>query len=74
VKFELDENLDVRLASVFEERGLDVTSVFGERLSGRPDQEVVRVAHGEGRALVTLDLDFSNPDPSSYEEGEEAAS
>lgn len=61
MRFKLDENLDVRLARLMGESGHDVDTVLAERLSGQPDESVYQACIGSGRALVTLDLDFSNP-------------
>jgi predicted nuclease of predicted toxin-antitoxin system len=61
LKFELDENLDVRFAALFRERGHDVSTVHDEGLSGTEDEGVFRRVIDEERTLVTLDLDFSNP-------------
>lgn len=61
MKFKLDENFDVRLVSVVAEGGHDVDRVRAERLSGSPDEAIYRACRAEGRVLITLDLDFTNP-------------
>jgi predicted nuclease of predicted toxin-antitoxin system len=60
VKFKLDENLSERLAKLFTVEGHDAHSVVAQALGGQPDERVIDVCAGESRALVTLDLDFSN--------------
>jgi predicted nuclease of predicted toxin-antitoxin system len=35
-------------------------SVVQQALGGQPDERVIDVCRHEGRALITLDLDFSN--------------
>ena len=47
--------------SVLRAAGHDVDTVHDEGLRGADDQEVLDGAVGAARALVTLDLDFSNP-------------
>ena len=61
MKFKLDENFDVRLAPLFAADGDDVKTVREQGMSGEPDDTVYDVCRAEGRILVTLDLDFSNP-------------
>lgn len=60
MKFKLDENLSVSLAQVFSAAGYDAHTVVQQALGGQPDDRVIDVCKREGRALVTLDLDFSN--------------
>lgn len=60
MKFKLDENLSPSLAALFEVAGHDAHSVVQQALGGQPDERVIDVCRREGRALVTLDLDFSN--------------
>jgi predicted nuclease of predicted toxin-antitoxin system len=61
MRFKLDENLDTRLAPILTEHGHDVATVLGQHLGGRPDEMIYRTCVAEKRALITLDLDFSNP-------------
>jgi predicted nuclease of predicted toxin-antitoxin system len=60
VKLKLDENLPASGAVRLRALGLDVDTVVEEGLAGRPDADVWTAAQGEGRFLVTQDLDFSN--------------
>jgi predicted nuclease of predicted toxin-antitoxin system len=61
VRIKLDENLGNRGAELFRRAGHDVATVPGQHLSGASDHELIDVCRREGRCLVTLDLDFSNP-------------
>lgn len=60
MKFKLDENLPPSLAEMFAAAGHDAHSVVQQALGGQPDARVIEVCSREQRALVTLDLDFSN--------------
>jgi predicted nuclease of predicted toxin-antitoxin system len=61
MRLKLDENFGRRLASLLQTDGHDVETVPGEGLSGSRDTTVYAACQTEGRTLVTLDLDFSNP-------------
>ena len=61
MKLKLDENLGTRGASLFREAGHDVATVYEQRLTSSPDDNLISVCTAEDRCLVTLDLDFSNP-------------
>jgi predicted nuclease of predicted toxin-antitoxin system len=60
VKFKLDENLSPSLSALFAAAGHEAHSVVQQALGGQPDERVIDVCGREHRALVTLDLDFSN--------------
>jgi predicted nuclease of predicted toxin-antitoxin system len=60
MRFKIDENLHEDVAEMLRDRGHDARTVFDEGLRGRPDPEIVDAAQREGRAMVTLDLDFGN--------------
>jgi predicted nuclease of predicted toxin-antitoxin system len=57
----LDENLGERGRQLFADAGHDVCMVKDQGLEGAEDGSVIDVCRAEGRCLVTLDLDFSNP-------------
>ena len=61
MRFKLDENLSEALASPLISGGHDVASVLAQNLGGRPDELIYEICRAEGRALITLDLDFNNP-------------
>ena len=60
MKFKLDENLSPTLAKDFESSGHEAHSVVAQSLGGQSDERVIDVCMREQRALITLDLDFSN--------------
>lgn len=60
MKFKLDENLSPTLSTLFGAAGHEAHSVVEQALGGQPDERVIDVCKHEGRALVTLDLDFAN--------------
>ena len=59
VKVKLDENLGVRSAAILQEAGCDASTVVGENLCSSSDEALLEVCRRAGRALVTLDKDFS---------------
>jgi len=61
LKFKLDENLGRRCGQLFVEAGHDCSTVLNQGLSGSSDSALIMRCRAEGRALVTLDLDFANP-------------
>lgn len=61
MKFKLDENFGASAALLLSNAGHDVSTVFEQQLAGADDRSVIDTCHAEGRALVTLDLDFANP-------------
>jgi predicted nuclease of predicted toxin-antitoxin system len=70
VKLKLDENLGRSVATRLRQAGHDVDTVTDEGLLGADDAAVLTAASGDQRALVTNDLDFSDPRryrPSLYE-------
>ena len=60
MKFKLDENLGRRSVELFREAAHDVSTVLDQELGASTDENLLEVCRSEGRALVTLDLDFSN--------------
>ena len=58
--FKIDENLPREVAVLLHEHGYDAATVHDQALVGRPDPDIAQVCKAENRALVTLDLDFSN--------------
>jgi len=70
VKLKLDENIPQSAATRLAALGYDVDTVLEEQLGGRSDEDVWAAAQGEGRFLVTHDLDFS--DTRKFEPGKHA--
>ncbi len=61
MRLKLDENLGLRWAELLRHAGHDVDTVHEESRQGATDDVVLAAAAQASRALVTLDLDFSNP-------------
>ena len=61
MKLKLDENLGVDCRELLLSAGHDVATVLSEQLAGATDEAVIETCRAEARALVTLDVDFSNP-------------
>lgn len=60
MNFKIDENLPSEVANLLISAGHDAETVFDEGLVGAADQKIIGICTSENRALVTLDLDFSN--------------
>ena len=58
MKFLLDENVDVRLLNYLQSLGHDVTAIARDHPQSLADSEVLEVARGEHRVLITNDADF----------------
>jgi predicted nuclease of predicted toxin-antitoxin system len=56
----LDENLPPAVADLLRGASHDVKTVYEQGLRSRADPDVLAVCQSEGRALISLDLDFSN--------------
>ena len=61
MKLKLDENLGERARLLLQQAGYDVCTVPMQRLESATDQVLLARSVADGRALVTLDLDFANP-------------
>lgn len=69
MKLKLDENVGGGARLYLEQAGYDVSTVALQKLCGADDRRLIDICATEGRCLVTLDLDFSNPlqfPPASY--------
>ncbi|WP_434045996.1 MULTISPECIES: DUF5615 family PIN-like protein [Sorangium] len=70
MRIKVDENLPEEVAELFRQAGHDASTVLMQGLGGHPDPDIARVCAAEGRALLTLDVDFANVRryaPSSYQ-------
>ena len=61
MKLKLDENLGVRGKHVLDAAGHDACTVAAQKLMAADDRHLIEICRLEGRALVTLDVDFANP-------------
>lgn len=60
MRFKVDENLPTEAVDLLREAGHDALSVLDQGLRGTEDGAIVRIVKEEDRALITLDLDFSD--------------
>lgn len=60
MQFKIDENLPDALVALLEEHGHDACTARQQRLNGHPDMDLAIACRTERRAIVTLDLDFSD--------------
>jgi predicted nuclease of predicted toxin-antitoxin system len=60
MRFKLDENLPVDVASLLRDAGHDAHTVNQEELCGAPDEKISAICREEQRTLITLDTDFCN--------------
>lgn len=61
ISAKLDENLGNRGKRFLIDQGHDVSTVWEQDLATACDSALIEVCRAEGRCLVTLDMDFSNP-------------
>jgi hypothetical protein len=61
MRIKLDENFDVRLIPLISQRGHEIDTVMGEKLTGQPDEAIYRACLRNKQVLLTLDMHFSNP-------------
>jgi len=60
MRFKIDENLHRDAAELLKRHGHDAMTVVDQGLRGYGDGEIANVCRKEQRAIVTLDLDFSD--------------
>ncbi|MBE2232358.1 MAG: DUF5615 family PIN-like protein [Anaerolinea sp.] len=58
IRFHLDENVNLAIASGLRRRGIDVTTSRDAGLIGASDAEQLQYARNEGRVIVSQDTDF----------------
>ena len=60
MRFKIDEHLPVEIKELLIQHQHDAATVPDEGMAGAVDPDVAHVCQNEARALVTLDLDFSD--------------
>lgn len=60
MRFKTDENLSNEVVQQLRTAGHDAMSIPEQQMSGKSDDDVLNVCQSEQRALITLDLDFSD--------------
>jgi len=60
MRFKTDENIPSEAVELLRAAGHDTVTVLAQSLGGRSDGEIASVCKSEGRALITLDTDFSD--------------
>jgi predicted nuclease of predicted toxin-antitoxin system len=60
VRFKVDENLPIEVADLLRLAGHDALTIFDQKLIGENDSRILGICQEEERALITLDLDFSD--------------
>ncbi len=58
IRFHLDENVNLAIASGLRQHGIDVTTSRNAELIGASDAEQLQYAKREGRVMVSQDTDF----------------
>ncbi len=53
-----DENIDPDVTSYLRSQGFDVFDVLENNLMGTDDEQLLELAHSQGRAVLTHDSDF----------------
>lgn len=60
MQFKIDESLHSDAADLLRKYGHDALTIYEQGLRGEPETNIASVCQQAGRALVTLDLDFSD--------------
>ncbi|MBI3397763.1 MAG: DUF5615 family PIN-like protein [Nitrospirae bacterium] len=60
MQFKIDENMPIEIAEMLTNAGHDAKTVNEQQLQGVKDTVLINVCKNENRALVTLDMDFSD--------------
>jgi predicted nuclease of predicted toxin-antitoxin system len=58
VRFLVDENLSPKIAWLLTQAGHDSVHVYDLRAAGSADTDIVELARGDGRVIVSADTDF----------------
>ncbi len=60
MRFKVDENLPTEAAELLQQANHDALAVVEQQLGGHPDFNIASICQQEGRALITLDMDFAD--------------
>ncbi|MBE2221158.1 MAG: DUF5615 family PIN-like protein [Anaerolineae bacterium] len=60
MKFKIDENLPIEIATLLRDAGYDAKTVLDQMLGGKPDFTIAEICQEEERVILTLDLDFAD--------------
>jgi len=60
MQFKLNENLPIEMSALLKEHSHDADTVKDESLCGAPDSRLISLCQEERRALITLDMGFTN--------------
>lgn len=60
MNFKVDENLPVEVADLLRQAGYNAATVLEQNLGGSADNQLAEVCQHEERAILTLDVDFSD--------------
>ncbi|CAN5372539.1 DUF5615 family PIN-like protein [soil metagenome] len=60
MKFKVDENLPRDVAALLRAAGFDACTIQDQGMVGQPDETIASVCREEGRAIVTMDMDFGD--------------
>lgn len=60
LRFKIDINMPVEAASVLNDSGHNALTIHDQQMVGETDTQIGYICKPEHRALVTLDLDFSD--------------
>ncbi|MBX2997748.1 MAG: DUF5615 family PIN-like protein [Caldilineaceae bacterium] len=60
MKFKTDENLPGEIALLLRQVGHDALALAEQSMLGSTDSTIAAVYRAEGRAIVTLDVDFAD--------------
>jgi len=59
-KFLLDENVPPAVVGFLQKKGFDAKGVYGLRIHGASDDEIMQLARQDERVFITFDKHFSN--------------
>ena len=60
LRFKVDENMPSEAAEMLTAAGYDAMTVPDQKLGGKSDPQIAVICQSEGRAILTLDLDFGD--------------